>query len=285
MSEVSYDPSLALNNAIRIPIFVEDDETKVYFENAFTELCISHEFIVASGTFGVASRIQEYSQKHHNAKAFGVRDRDYGDDDSLNWCKAERCSFALRRHEIENYCLNWKFISLYASERLHIDVKMGDIESFAKDYAKGIAYAVAYNSMISKLEKEVHCSVLQCVRIYSKPYESLSAVESDKTIRSIEDARARLFKIKSHAFSFVEDMLDAEVARYMASLVSDDWLVLFPGKEILDAIRCRFFASAPSDDSLIRFVAQHQKADGSIAEDLTRLKAVIVDKSSTATGA
>ena len=279
MSEVSYDPSLALNNAIRIPVFVEDDETKVYFENAFPELCISYEFIVASGTLGVASRIQEYSLKHHNSKAFGIRDRDYGDDDFPNWPNAKRCSFALRRHEIENYCLDWKAISSCASVRLNVKVEGGDIEAFARGYAKGITCAVAYNSLISKLEKEIHSSVLQCVRIYSKPYESLSSEEADKTIRSIEDVRARLSKIKAYAFSSVEDMLDTEIKRYMASLESGDWLVLFPGKEILDAIRCRFFATSPNDDSLIRFVAQHQKANDCIAEDLTKLKDVIVGKS------
>jgi len=280
MSEPSYDATLPLHNAIRIPIFVEDEETKVYLENAFPNLLVSHEFISASGACGVLSRIQDYEQKHNKAKAFAIRDRDYGEDDSVNWARPNRRCFALRRHEIENYCIDSKAISAYASERLGQKLAPDEIGAYVRRYANDIVYAVSYNSLVSKLEQRV-CRVFKHVSIYPKCNDALGDAEKLKTIISVEDAKDRISDIRFTGLESLEGELTAEISIMNNALSSSDnvWLKLFPGKEILKAIRCRFFASSPCDDSMVRFVAIYQQKNDSVSEDLKSLMSVVVEKS------
>lgn len=281
MPEISYDASLPLTNAIRIPVFVEDEETMTYWENAFTDLLVTHEFVVASGSLGVSSRIQDHLRKHPDAFAFGIRDRDYDQDRHSDWCNPMSRSFVLRRHEIENYCLEWQAISEFARQRLNLHISSTDIAVFAREYALEIVYAVAYNSLICKLEREVCCAAFKQVEIYAKRSAHLNETERSKTILSCEDAHARLLQIRNFEFSTIDEKLNAEIDRYKEAIESaqNDWIVIFPGKEILAAIRCKFFARFPNDDSLIRFVAQYQRDNNSVPDDLKELKGIIVSRS------
>lgn len=287
----SFDASLSLEHAVRIPIFVEDPETAIYFESLFPELATQYYFDVASGFFGVASRLQSHKEKHPESVAFGIRDRDYGQDESSKWKDVEQFNLSLRRFEIENYCLDWEALAHYSQERLSIALKPETIRMFAVEYAHDIIYAVAYNAMSWQSDSRFCKMLPSAVKIYAKPYSRLSELERTKTITTLQEAESLFdatdfsqFLINGGNVQTALTETRRQIAllseRYLADLgaMDDVWIWTFPGKEILRAICAEFFNMGSDNQSVIRFVAEWQSKAG-VPSDLKELKDCIRRKS------
>lgn len=276
------DTTLSLSHATRTPVFVEDTETAIYLENLFPELLTIAEFDVASGYFGVLSRIQDFELKHPGIKAFGIRDRDYRDCDTAKTDIPAKRNFLLDRFEIENYALEFEAIAAYAHDRLGKNISVDEISAFAEVYCSDIHYAVAYNKIISDLDVRMNRNVPEAARIYPKRYSSLSADERSHTVDSIDAGNLR-FGDSSFAKLIENDdarkeLCEASIGRfqrvadeYGAMLTTGLWKVRFPGKEILSAIKCNLLDLPAKDQTLLRFVAEWQQSHSKRPEDLCRL--------------
>lgn len=282
MCKMSYDSTLSLDYLIRTPIFVEDEEAKIYLGTLLSN-SVQYTFEIASGVCGVMSRIQDFMRRHPKTMAFGIRDRDYDEDDSGNWQKTNRRCFALQRHEVENYCIDPQAIAGYLKEFKGISVDVDDISRFAYEYSKGIVFAVAYNSYMSELERDICRSCLKHVRIYSKSYDQLTENEKSHTIVTEQDALLSLSKFAAKDYHDIDVKFSQklEMTKDCLSSVDGDWIKLFPGKEIVMAVWLKFVGNKDFDIGLVKYIAETQLKKDAMPTDIKALFDIIKQKSNT----
>lgn len=254
-----------LENIRRGTIYVEDIETASYLSKLFKDRTSEVRFSVAGGCEGVMIRVAADNSNNSGVLVCGIVDRDYGPDRSSKWGKPKTRTFYLKRHEIENYALDWQLLASVIDSG---SVGHHDIEEFVRSIATDYIYTVACNMYLAELERTIRRKRPCEKTVYPKRIADLSAVERenvlkdcDETVRYIEQS-----EIVSYVQTEGRDALNGDAIRMKIcdlvykikqSLESNEWIDIFPGKELLKSIRCRWMASM-SDEDFIKSIGDAQ---------------------------
>lgn len=271
-----------LGNLNRAVVYVEDAETASFLGKLFTTVRTVMEFVPAGGFMGVATRLQEVRTRTPTVKAFGLVDRDYRPDRSAKWQLATTRTFQLKRHEIENYALDWVAIASLAAQQGQSSAAITPtaVESYACQIANDYLYTVACNSYLAELERVIYINKPHEMVVYPKPASTLTACEQKKTLLSLAAAINYLDQSKivnlvrqkaptALSLSGLTTSLNGHVTTFRAALNGGSplWQEIYPGKEILRAIRCRWFAQM-NDEDFLKEIARVQVASNRIPSDL-----------------
>lgn len=254
-----------LENIRRKTVYVEDNETASYLVKLFNDHASEVRFSVAGGCEGVKIRVAADNSNGSGMEVCGIVDRDYGPDCSSRWRDPRTKTFCLKRHEIENYALDWQALANVIGQT---SVTSRDIEEYVRLIAADYIYAIASNRYLAELERTIRRKKPCEKTVYPKRVVDLSAVELERTLKDC-DAAVRYIE-QSEIVSYVRTeglrAFEGEVIRQDISnlvdelrqaLESEEWIEIFPGKELLKAVRCRWVESM-SDEDLIKRVGEVQ---------------------------
>lgn len=257
-----------LENIRRKTVYVEDVETASYLVKLFKDRSSELRFSVAGGCEGVMIRVAADNSNDSGMEVCGIVDRDYGPDRSSKWRNPRARTFCFKRHEIENYALDWQALANVIGQT---SVTSRDIEEYVRLIATDYIYTIACNVYLADLERKIRCKKPCEKTVYPKRIENLSSVELGKILKDCDEAVRYIKQSDLVAYiqaegrnSFIEDAIRLDicsiVSKLKLSLDSEEWIEIFPGKELLRSVRCRWMPSM-SDEDFIKRVGEAQSSN------------------------
>ncbi|MBN1593734.1 MAG: hypothetical protein JW941_10875 [Candidatus Coatesbacteria bacterium] len=254
-------------------IWVEDALTEAYLNKLWGDIEI-HVAVAGCGeTVQAATRDARQAGFPH---VFGVRDRDFGKSNFTKWPKSDEAIevFRLRRHETENYLLDWTALAECSEARLHRSAK--DIEMHVKEHAASLDWWLATKWTLFELSADL-----------SKGFPSGPGLTTIK-----DDGGALSYILASNWYrgvcklpkaSFDSAKIEAVLAKHHRgiekSLGNADWIGLFPGKELLRIARAfigktkgKGQSKVDADIDLAKAIAERQVKGGEKPEDFMLIR-------------
>jgi len=270
-----------LYDAVVAPIivWVEDALTEAYLNKLWADDQIRI-FVAGSGPTVEAATTDARKAKVGNV--FGVRDRDFGKTNVAVWTKYGReiGVYRLKRHEMENYLLDWSALAGCTENRR--GKKAGDIEAEVKEHAATLDWWLATRRTLYDLSTELtkgspappgqtkiktHDDAVAYILHHSKWYRRVCRMP--ETLLKEANINALLTKHQKRVHKAFND---------------GKWIELFPGKELLGKakafIKTRPKANAKSEDfiNLALAVAEWQVKKGSQPPDLMTLRDCLIKR-------
>jgi len=260
-----------LYDAVAAPIivWVEDAITEAYLNKLWDDNEIR---ILVAGSAPTVEAAATDARKAGLKNVFGIRDRDFGKTNFGTWTDygKEIRVFRLRRHEMENYLLDWGALAGCRENRR--GKKAHDIEAEVKDHAASLDWWLATKRTLfdlsTKLTKgfpaspgqtkiKTHQGAVAFVLQGSKWYRHVCNLPET----ALKEANIRALLMKHHE-------------SVQKALSTEEWIEVFPGKELLskakESIRTRPRAVKKSADTpnLAKAVAEWQRPNPKKKEDL-----------------
>jgi len=172
-----------------------------------------------------------------------IRDRDYLTDEIINKYRNHKSGriFVLKKHEIENYLINFKCLSTVLEEIFGIQKSDSELKEIFYTIAKELSSSVLRDMISFRLNLLLRPedfslgNFLKGQKIFSPDLsfdrpkiETLKLKFKDKT------GTIRTAVIDSFSDSNIEIIIDNCMAEINKAIKTDDWLNLFPGKEMIE---------------------------------------------------
>ena len=264
------NPLSFLSLAYRGHLLVEDPRTYEYFSALFVNETSQIQVVPVGGSDGVQGLVNASWQRDARSPihAFGWTDRDFGLDNIAKWSDRNNHLFRGTFHEIENYLLDWDALS---GCELAMRYGKGDVDYRAECHkiANGMLYEVICDHVLYNLRAEY------CNGFPSDPSSSKQSVCSRADVENYLinnnwlQGRSNTVGIL-FSESELKTRIDVAETLYTDALSStnDDWVKIFPGKEIFEQLRCKVYTGKREkggcvvDNDLVKSIASYQNLHG-----------------------
>lgn len=266
-----------LSQTYDLHLLLEDVRTCDYFSTLFNAESSIVQMVSVGGADGVNGLVtiswgRDSLPSEH---AFGWVDRDYGRDNVISWSNPETHVFRGKRHEIENYLLDWTAL---AHCNLAIRYKKTNVHyrDLAHNIAKEILYQVVCEDVLYEFQSD-YTEGFPCSPANARPR---CDVENRQDLERYLLNHDWLHSGATRAINlFSEEALrkriDLAEQRYRDALAStnDEWRIIFPGKQIFERLKTDVYCGGRKEGGTIAFsdlvksIATYQ-AENAVPEEL-----------------
>ncbi|CAM3465755.1 AAA family ATPase [Aquirufa ecclesiirivi] len=201
-----------------------------------------------------------------------IRDRDYLTKEMVTKYRehSSRKIFVLEKHELENYLIDFSSIKTVLSDIFNIEKTIDEIESIFHKTALNISSAVIRDMISFRLNLKLNPQDFSIGKVLNGQayFEGTKANYTIKTNKnklikekfsktSIEIHKALTEQLSNVAIEKIITDCESEVK---TALETDDWLTLFPGKELLElsAKSMGITNTISFQNSIIKELASHR---------------------------
>lgn len=251
-----------LDQSYTAHLLLEDPRTYDYFSTLFNADTSTVQMVAVGGSDGVEGlvavswEIEAQSPVH----AIGWRDRDFGHDNLSRLQDTNIHVFRGTCHEIENYLLDWTALA-GCDLAVRYDKRGIDYRQKALELATSMLYDTVCCDVLYALQCEYTAGFPACPlkRRPKVPVQSRADVEQYLLTDTWVKNRAGEIQIL-FSDAEIKGRIDETEKRYQSALASptDDWRVLFPGKEIFEKLVRSVYGGVGISD-VVKSIAEYQR--------------------------